>query len=97
MLDNKKSKQSLFCNSETGSLSSSKSIDLVQYLYDSRGKKYFNMGDVVMQLVNFGAQKAQQLGSVWQRLTVVACEEFDAGMLKVTAVTKKAKFTDILA
>ena len=36
-------------------------------------------------------------GSVWQRLAVVACEEFDAGMLKVTAVTKKSEFTYILA
>ena len=55
------------------------------------------MGDVVMQLVNFGAQKAQQLGSVWQRLVVVACGEFDAGMLKVTIVTKKSEFINILA
>ena len=72
-------------------------IDLVQYLYDTRGKKYFNMGDVVMQLVNFGAQKAQQLGSVWQRLVVVACGEFDAGMLKVTTIAKKSEFINILA
>ena len=38
-------------------------------------------------------------GSVRQRLAVVACScgEFDAGMLKVTTVTKKSEFINILA
>ena len=79
-------------------------IDLVQYLYNSRGKKYSKRDIVARQLVNSGASPTDldvisgaPPSSVWQRLAVVACEEFDAGMLKITAVTKKSEFTYILA